>query len=141
MSIQALVLAIQMKLAHAQRDLSCLAETIYHEARGESQAGKIAVANVVLNRVEHSRWPNAICRVVYQRGQFSWTRSKPRITDKQAWRASIQVAAKVYKQHLAHRRLDNTHGSHFFLASKHHHRGTEPTICIGRHSFSRLARK
>ena len=139
--LQSLALAIQLKLAHMQKDMHCLAETIYYESRGESQAGKIAVANVVLNRVEHSAWPSDICRVVYQRGQFSWTKHKPRITDQQAWRESIRIAARIHKQHLAHRRLDNTHGSHFFLASKHHHRGTEPTIRIGRHSFSRLARK
>ena len=44
----------------------CLALNIYHESRGDSLAGKFAVADVVLNRVENRRWPSTICEVVYQ---------------------------------------------------------------------------
>jgi len=44
----------------------CLATAIYHEARGESLLGQFAVAEVVLNRVDSSRYPNSICDVVYQ---------------------------------------------------------------------------
>ena len=44
----------------------CLARAVYYEARGESVAGQIAVAQVVLNRSMSSNWPNSICAVVYQ---------------------------------------------------------------------------
>ncbi len=44
----------------------CLATNIYHEARGESYAGKVAVANVTMNRVTSPKFPNTICDVVYQ---------------------------------------------------------------------------
>lgn len=47
-------------------DLECLALNIYHEARGDSFAGKVAVADVVFNRVENSRFPNNVCDVVKQ---------------------------------------------------------------------------
>jgi spore germination cell wall hydrolase CwlJ-like protein len=47
-------------------DLSCLALNIYHEARSQSIAGQIAVAQVVLNRVDDIRYPNTICEVVLQ---------------------------------------------------------------------------
>jgi len=50
----------------------CLATNIYHEARGESFSGKIAVANVVLNRVESKKYPNTICDVVYQAVYSEW---------------------------------------------------------------------
>jgi hypothetical protein len=48
----------------AQRD--CLAKAIYFEARGESLAGQVAVAEVILNRVDSASYPNTICGVVRQ---------------------------------------------------------------------------
>src|SRR5690606_20830819 len=41
-------LAQRLELANAERD--CLAQAIYHEARGESEVGQLAVANVIVNR-------------------------------------------------------------------------------------------
>lgn len=55
------------------RDVEALALNIYHEARGESDAGKIAVALATRNRVEDSRWPDSYFDVVWQKKQFSWT--------------------------------------------------------------------
>ncbi|MBB4633087.1 cell wall hydrolase [Sphingosinicella soli] len=54
-------------------DMRCLASAIYYEARGESLEGQLAVAQVILNRAENDRWPDDICGVVYQSGQFSFT--------------------------------------------------------------------
>ena len=48
----------------------CLAQTIYHEARGEPYSGQVAVAAVVLNRVKSSSFPNTIAGVIYQKGAF-----------------------------------------------------------------------
>jgi spore germination cell wall hydrolase CwlJ-like protein len=47
-------------------ELQCLALNIYFEAGIESNAGKMAVANVVFNRVASSKFPNTICEVVHQ---------------------------------------------------------------------------
>jgi hypothetical protein len=44
----------------------CLAEALYFEARGESLKGQIAVAEVILNRAESSRFPNTVCGVIRQ---------------------------------------------------------------------------
>lgn len=44
----------------------CLAEAIYHEARGEPTLGQLAVANVIMNRVASKQYPNSICGVVNQ---------------------------------------------------------------------------
>ena len=49
-----------------QREHDCLAQTIYYEARGETQRGQLAVAEVVMNRVRSPHYPNSICGVVYQ---------------------------------------------------------------------------
>jgi N-acetylmuramoyl-L-alanine amidase len=48
-----------------------LARLVEAEAKGESYAGKVAVANVVLNRVEHHDFPDTVSSVIYQDGQFS----------------------------------------------------------------------
>ena len=63
----------------ASRDLDCLTQAVYYEARGEGRDGMKAVAQVVLNRVRHPAFPKTICGVVFQgaaRGsgcQFSFT--------------------------------------------------------------------
>jgi spore germination cell wall hydrolase CwlJ-like protein len=49
-----------------QRELDCLAQAIYYEARSERLNGQVAVAEVVMNRVRDSRFPKTVCDVVYQ---------------------------------------------------------------------------
>ena len=44
----------------------CMAQNIYYEARSSNRADRIAVADVVLNRVKDTRYPNTICEVVKQ---------------------------------------------------------------------------
>jgi len=51
-------------------DLNLLARLVYGEARGEPYTGQVAVAAVVLNRVESSKFPNSIAGVIYQPGAF-----------------------------------------------------------------------
>ena len=50
----------------SRQELHCLVLNTYHEARGESEAGKIAVMQVVLNRTESDKFPGNICDVVTQ---------------------------------------------------------------------------
>lgn len=52
--------------ARGNAQWECLTEALYFEARGESVKGQFAVAEVILNRVDHSRFPNSICGVVNQ---------------------------------------------------------------------------
>ena len=62
------------------KQLECLARNIYYEAGGEPFEGKVAVAQVTINRAESGKFPDDICRVVYQKNvvydkvlcQFSW---------------------------------------------------------------------
>jgi len=53
-----------------QNNLSLLARIINGEARGESYKGKVAIAAVILNRVESSLFPKTIAGVIYQPGAF-----------------------------------------------------------------------
>lgn len=61
------------------RDLECLTQAAYYEARGEGRDGMRAVAQVVLNRVRHPAFPKSVCGVVFQGAgrstgcQFSFT--------------------------------------------------------------------
>ena len=91
----------------------CLAQNVYHEAKGENLAGKSAVAHVTLNRVAHKKYPNTICGVTRQaklrtnwRGnqvpvigmcQFSWyCDGKKDVTrDGDAWRLAQEIAYRV----------------------------------------------
>ena len=82
----------------------CLALNVYHEARNDTEIGQYAVAHVVMNRVQHDRWPDDVCSVVKQgyhkgkhRCQFSWycdgKSDKPH--EYRAWALSQLVAADV----------------------------------------------
>ena len=66
-----------------QPELYCLAQNVYFEAKSEPLAGQYAVADVVLNRVQDTRFPNTICEVVYDGPiKESWkTKQDPNLSD------------------------------------------------------------
>ena len=57
---------LELERVHSQKEIACLAVNIYHEDRGESSEGQLAVAFVTLNRVASEAYPNTVCGVVYQ---------------------------------------------------------------------------
>lgn len=62
-----------------RQEILCLAQTVYEESRGEPSRGQMMVAEVILNRVDHPNYPDTICGVVNQPGQFDpITRAKHR---------------------------------------------------------------
>jgi spore germination cell wall hydrolase CwlJ-like protein len=86
------------------RDLDCLTQAVYYEARGESLRGQAAVAQVVLNRVKSPSFPKTICAVVFQGAglgkadcQFSFvcdgSMRAPR--DENAWDKAQHIAARA----------------------------------------------
>lgn len=100
----ALERSIRDSAAQLEKERRCLATSLYFEARGESYAGQLAVAEVVLNRVASKLYPNSICEVVYQGStrvtgcQFSFTCDsavsvKPR--DRGAWAKAARTASHV----------------------------------------------
>lgn len=58
--------------ALSNEDRKCLVDAIYHEARGEPEKGMFAVASVVIARTEHPKFPDSVCSVVKQKGQFTF---------------------------------------------------------------------
>ena len=85
----------------ASRDLDCLTQAVYYEARGETPAGQAAVAQVVLNRVRHPAFPKSVCSVVFQRAfgvcQFSFAcdGSMRRGREAGAWNRARKVASRA----------------------------------------------
>lgn len=77
----------------------CLAKNIYYEARGEPLRGKLAVAWVTLNRVASGKFRDTICKVVYQKNQFSWTNKRQGKPKEWAmWLESLQLAYWITQQ-------------------------------------------
>lgn len=75
------------------RQIHCLARNIYHESRGEPFLGKVAVAQVTLNRVLERSWGSTLCNVVFAHKQFSWTLDKTkRERDHKSWQESLTIA-------------------------------------------------
>src|SRR5690606_37674176 len=85
------------------RELACLAEAIYFEARGESYRGEVAVGQVVMNRMQHRLYPATICGVVYQNQhkrnacQFSFACDgmPERVNEQKAWDQAEEIAEGV----------------------------------------------
>ena len=75
-------------------DQRCLAGAVYFESRGESLAGQLAVANVIINRSKSGRFPSDLCSVIKQRGQFSFVRGGefPTVHNQNAYRTAVGVA-------------------------------------------------
>jgi hypothetical protein len=89
-----------------QTQLDCLARNIYHEAGSEPFEGKVAVAQVTINRTESGDFPSDICKVVYQKNvvyqkvlcQFSWYCEGPsamKPMNGPVYTESMEVAKKV----------------------------------------------
>ena len=64
-------------------ELHCMAQNIYFEANNQSKTGMIAVAQVTMNRVRDSRFPDTVCEVVFEGPiRESWkTRQDPGLAD------------------------------------------------------------
>tara|TARA_B100001057_G_scaffold469831_1_gene530544 strand:+ start:3340 stop:3861 length:522 start_codon:yes stop_codon:yes gene_type:complete len=120
----ALIISVPLLLAFITQELKasdededterfCMAQNIYFEAANQSFAGKLAVAHVVINRVEDLQFPNDVCGVIYQaktrinwkgnevpiknQCQFSWycdgLSDEP--VDSVTWIKSLYIADKV----------------------------------------------
>jgi len=122
--------------------LICLALTVYYEARSEPMIGQVAVAQVVLNRVEHAAYPSTICEVVHQGGtyrhrcQFSyWCDGKPETpSDYRAWRLAKVIAQLTHDGVLTADVEDATH-YHADYSSPSWRNRMDLVATIGRHFF------
>ncbi|UYG09028.1 cell wall hydrolase [Halomonas sp. M4R1S46] len=123
--------------------ITCLARSIYWEARGETVADMEAVANVVMNRLAHEGFPDTVCAVVRQGAeqgacQFSWwcDGRVDEADEDAAYAQAKEIARRALNQQLS----DRTDGALYF-----HHRSVFPpwaaefdkTVDVGRFAFYR----
>jgi len=139
------------------KQIKCLAENIYHEARGESRKGMIAVAYVTLNRARRGEFPNSICDVVYEartyvnwkgnvmpkkyQCQFTWfCDGLPDTinTTSTSWKESLTVAVDVFNNNVNDPTNGATHYyNHNIVKPKWSHQ-LAMTTRIENHTFHRL---
>ena len=97
-----------ISLAQSTNAQRCLTQAIYYEAATESDAGKAAVAQVILNRMRHPAYPDTVCGVIYQGSsrpgcQFSFAcdGSMRRPPVPALWRRSAEIARAALSGHVA----------------------------------------
>jgi len=130
----------------------CLALNVYHEARSDNLAGKYAVADVVLNRVKDTRYPNTICGVVKQGKMrttggkiklhscsFSWfcDGKKDTPTEEDSWQQAQMIAYNIINHE---KFVGITEGSthyHATYVTPYWASSLEFTGTIGQHLFYR----
>lgn len=114
------------------KQMMCLVDNIYHEARGESYTGKLAVAKVTLNRVNHKNYPKTICQVVYQPKQFSWTiKYKKKPINTKEWLACYDAAYKVFVSN----KLNTFTATHYHNTTVNPKWKLQRIASIGKHHF------
>jgi N-acetylmuramoyl-L-alanine amidase len=129
------ILRIPGTISAAEKDL--LARLVHAEAKGEPFAGKVAVATVVLNRVDHRDFPDTIKEVIYERsnGYYAFTPVKNGEINKPADREAYRAVEEA----LAFRGLGS--GSLYFYnpktAKSQWLRSKQVTIVIGNHVFAK----
>ena len=107
----------KQKKHYQETQEECLAKNIYYEAGHEPYEGKLAVAQVTLNRVESGKFPSSVCGVVHQKTlvedkvicQFSWFcedyASIP--INREKWNESKEIAKKVLYENVRYSLLED----------------------------------
>ena len=107
-----------MTAVEVEKSLDCLAMNVYREAGHEPFEGKVAVAQVTLNRVNSNKFPRDVCAVVYQKSrftervicQFSWycdSKHRNRPVDDEAYEESYRVAKMVFLEDFKLESIEN----------------------------------
>jgi spore germination cell wall hydrolase CwlJ-like protein len=118
---------LEKRVQHANAERDCLAQAIYHEARGESEAGQLAVANVIVNRARSGKFPSTLCGVIYQnaekgryRCQFTFACDGRSDTpgERRAWARSADLAQTVYAEFATGEQVGAVPGSTLYYHTK-----------------------
>ena len=107
-----------MTAAEVEKSLDCLAMNVYREAGPGPFEGKVAVAQVTLNRVNSNKFPRDVCAVVYQKTrftervicQFSWycdSKHRNRPVNDEAYEESYRVAKMVFLEDFKLESIEN----------------------------------
>jgi len=140
------ILWLASMLGGNAQEQTCLATTVYLEARNQPTDGQYAVAEVALRRREGGRWGKNVCAVVGSSGQFAPTLVSPeyQVDNYKAWQKAWKVAGnslQMWRLPLQFRKLyvpgaDHFHANHIVQPSWA--LDAEPVAVIGDHSFYRV---
>ena len=126
------------------KQLKCLADNVYLEAGSESYEGKLAVAQVTINRANNPRFGGTICEVVYQRSyvnkllvcQFSWTCMKNMLVrDKYTYEESEMVSRKALTEPNVHDTIFRTRAMYYHNTEVNPNWNLQRVGQIGHHIF------
>lgn len=126
------------------KQLKCLTDNVYFEAGSESYEGKLAVAQVTINRANNAKFGNTICEVVYQRSyvnkllvcQFSWTCMKNMLVrDKYAYEEAEMVSRKALTEPDVHDTISKTNAMYYHNTQVNPNWNLQRVTQIGHHIF------
>ena len=126
-------LGLNVQNNNTSSDIYLLARCVYGEARGEEYLGKVAVAAVILNRVDDPNFPNSVSGVIYQPGAFD------AVADGQINLAPDEECIRAARD--AFGGWDPTNGCLYYYnpqtATNKWMLAKEVTLVVGKHSFCR----
>jgi spore germination cell wall hydrolase CwlJ-like protein len=127
------------RIRYQQQQVDCLAQNVYHEARGEGEDGMIAVAAVTINRVNNRAWGRNVCDVVWEDSAFSWTLDKRlwKINEGAAYNRAQAAARKVYYQQVSDPTGGATH-YHTMAVNPYWSKSGVQKMRIGAHVFMKM---
>lgn len=122
------------------KQILCMAKNIYYEAASESFEGKLAVAQVTMNRANSPKFPSTVCEVVYQKTgntyQFSWVgENVGPIRSKYAWEECLIVARKALTEKRLHDTIYKTKSMYYHNTSVNPAWKLKYVAKIGNHLF------
>jgi len=131
---------VQEVSSELAQQILCMAKNIYYEAAKEPFEGKLAVAQVTMNRANSVQFPKTVCEVVYQKVnhtyQFSWVgeRVGP-VTNKYAWEECMIVARKALTESRLHDIIYKTNAMYYHNTSVNPPWKLKYVAKIGNHLF------
>lgn len=117
------------------QQIECMAKNIYYEAGSEPYEGKLAVAQVTMNRTRSPQFPHTVCGVVYQKDQFSWVAEKHKEASGYNWEESILIARRALTEYKLHDTIYKTKSMYFHNTSVHPEWKFKYVAKIGNHLF------
>jgi hypothetical protein len=126
-----------------RKELECLAEGIYFEARSEPESGQAAVAQVIVNRVKNPAYPDTPCGVVYQNKEkrnacqfsFACDGKEDAIGEDAAWEKALALAAEYAEGRMWIAEIGASTHYHADYVNAHWASSMKPVATVGRHIF------
>lgn len=126
------------KIKLSKQDYDCLTKNIYFESGVESLEGKVAVAQITFNRLNDGRWGDTVCKVVYAKHQFSWTKDKNKLKEipkGKLWEESLLAANRYLNGTRLYSLNNSTHYHADWIDTPKWALVKNPVEQIGQHIF------